>query len=261
MNSQHTKPESKQESDLVQLQKTLYTSRNPTRKWLHSSRYKWVCDAVHRYAVFGGAALEVGPGCGVYLPTLSSHFTNVTAVDIEQDYLDGLETLLVGHGNITTKIDDITDSLFEDSCFDLVLCTEVLEHIDGSAAAVAELHRILKPCGLLVLSTPQPFSPLELAAKVAFIPGIAQVVRLVYREPLLPLGHINLLSGRTLQNQLTCIGFEIIERHTSGLYIPLFSEFCGEWAVNVQKRVEKKIRGTCLEFLLWTQYYVARAIK
>lgn len=39
---------------------------------------------------------------------------------------------------------------------DLALCTEVLEHIADDGRAVAELGRILRPAGLLVLSVPTP---------------------------------------------------------------------------------------------------------
>jgi SAM-dependent methyltransferase len=39
---------------------------------------------------------------------------------------------------------------------DLVLCSEVIEHIPDDAAAVAEIARVLKPAGWLVLSVPTP---------------------------------------------------------------------------------------------------------
>lgn len=253
--------QSHQETELMRLQKTLYTSKNPTRKWLHTTRCQWICDAVQRYAKTNGSVLEVGPGSGIYLPRLSELFSSVIAADIEQDYLNGIDYIVKCHSNIATKSDDITNSSFPNDCFDMVLCSEVIEHISDSSAALKEIHRILKPGGTLILSTPQPFSPLEQAAKVAFMPGIKQIVALVYQEPLLPLGHINLLSSRTLQKQLAQAGFTIIERHASGVYLPVFSEFFGDLAVAVQAKIETALRGSSLEFLLWTQYYVAKSAK
>jgi SAM-dependent methyltransferase len=40
--------------------------------------------------------------------------------------------------------------------FDLVLCTEVLEHIDDDAAAIDELRRVLAPGGWLLITVPTP---------------------------------------------------------------------------------------------------------
>jgi SAM-dependent methyltransferase len=41
--------------------------------------------------------------------------------------------------------------------FDVVVCTEVLEHTLNPFSAVAELHRVLKPGGWAVVSTPYNF--------------------------------------------------------------------------------------------------------
>jgi len=41
----------------------------------------------------------------------------------------------------------------EDDGFDIVLCTQVLEHVDDPAAAVRELHRVTKPGGRVLAST------------------------------------------------------------------------------------------------------------
>jgi SAM-dependent methyltransferase len=43
---------------------------------------------------------------------------------------------------------------FREETFDIVLCTEVLEHLDAPDSALRELHRVLKPGGKLLLTTP-----------------------------------------------------------------------------------------------------------
>jgi len=43
---------------------------------------------------------------------------------------------------------------FEDRSFDVVICSEVIEHVCNHVAAIKELSRILKPGGYLFLSTP-----------------------------------------------------------------------------------------------------------
>jgi SAM-dependent methyltransferase len=44
---------------------------------------------------------------------------------------------------------------FKDDCFDLVICSEVLEHIEAHHAAIGEIVRILKPGCDLVVSVPR----------------------------------------------------------------------------------------------------------
>jgi SAM-dependent methyltransferase len=49
----------------------------------------------------------------------------------------------------------------EDESFDVVLCLQVLEHVPDPAAAVRELHRVVRPGGRVLLSTHgvYPFHP------------------------------------------------------------------------------------------------------
>lgn len=55
------------------------------------------------------------------------------------------------------KVDIIADahdlSQISDASFDVVLCTEVLEHLHTPSKAIAEFRRVLRTGGLLLLST------------------------------------------------------------------------------------------------------------
>lgn len=52
---------------------------------------------------------------------------------------------------------DVTALPFSDNSFDLVICSEVLEHIPDDRKAVRELTRVLKPGKNLVVSVPRFF--------------------------------------------------------------------------------------------------------
>ncbi len=248
-------------SELLALQETLYTSRNPTRRWLHLTRRDRVEDLVRRAAAAGPSAraLEVGPGSGVYLPLLAGLFDEVLAADVEPSFLEQVDRLRESHRNLVPVADDITDTGIEPESCDLVLCSEVIEHISSSERALEGIRRVLRPGGHLVLSTPQPFSPLEVASRVAFLPGVIDVVRRVYREPILPTGHVNLMRAAELRRQMSAAGFRIAESFKTGVYLPLVAEFGGRRGLRFEQWLERRLDGGPLDGLLWTQYYLAEA--
>jgi len=251
--------DSMRDGDPIALQRTLYSSKNPTRRWLHRTRRDWLCQALQRYAPRSGqCALEVGPGSGVYLPLLASLFQSVVAADVEERYLQALQPLLASLANVTVTRDDILASDLPSASFDLILCSEVIEHVCDSKQALAEMARLLRRNGVLILSTPQRYSPLEVCGKVALLPGIIELVRLIYREPVLETGHINLLTSRCARSQLAHAGFDIAEQFKSGLYLPFVAEFLGESGVRFESWLEKMLNEGPLDWLLWTQYYICR---
>jgi SAM-dependent methyltransferase len=50
--------------------------------------------------------------------------------------------------------DDMTRSALADASFDLVVAVEVLEHVEEDAAFVRHAHRLLKPGGVFLMTTP-----------------------------------------------------------------------------------------------------------
>lgn len=160
---------------------------------------------------------EIGPGSGVYLPTLATEFERVTAADIEDAFLENARQLASKYQNIEVLRTDITQSQLPEAAFDLVLCSEVIEHISNSPAALLQLHRILRPDGRLILSTPHRWSTLETTARLALKPGFIQLTRLIYSKPVFETGHINLMTRGTPEHQLQDSRFEIIEPAVTGL--------------------------------------------
>jgi len=87
----------------------------------------------------GKRVLDVGCGLKPYYP----FFANA-AEYVGVDVVDGPTTDLVG---------PVEALPVEDASFDIVLCTQVLEHVDDPAGAVRELHRVTKPGGRVLAST------------------------------------------------------------------------------------------------------------
>jgi SAM-dependent methyltransferase len=239
------------------LQQALYESRNPTRCWLHCSRRRWIREAICRLGPGAERVIEFGPGSGVYLPTLARIAKTVVGADIEDVYLARLRALERRFPNVHLVRDDLTRSAFPDAHFDLVLCSEVIEHVSESSRAFGEMRRLLRPGGVLILSTPQRYSPLEMFSRVALHPRMIGLTRRVYREPVVRTGHINLMTRRALHRHLDRAGFVIRETHAAGVYLPLVAEAFGEQALRIERVLDERWRGSRLDWLLWTQFVVA----
>lgn len=245
------------ENALVELQHTLYDSRNPTRRWLHRTRRDWILYAIRRFSAGRSQALEVGPGSGVYVPHLCKLFARVCVSDCEEAYLGGVRGQYGSLPGLNIIVDDITASEMQPASFDLILCSEVVEHIPASDRAFVQLRRLLRPDGVLVLSTPQKYSILEMVARVALSPVFIWLTRKIYREPVLETGHINLLTEKQLRAQLDAAGFDVKESFKTGLYLPLIAELLGVTGQRWQEKLERVVRGSRLDGMLWIQYIIA----
>ncbi len=247
---------------LVDLQETLYASRQPTRRYLHLARRDWITAQIQRLAATTQAAtaIEIGPGSGVYLPHLLNAFQQVTATDIEDAYLAHARNQFADEPRLTLRADDITASQLPAGSFDLVLCSEVIEHIPADRAqdAIRGMARLLRPGGVLVLSTPQPRSPLEICCKAALKRPLIWLARAVYREPVLPTGHINLMPIGRVQAFLRDAGLVEEDTHCSGVYLPLLAELLPGPALSLARWLEPRLLRGPGRGLLWTQYHSYR---
>lgn len=105
--------------------------------------FKWLSK------IFPVEVLDVGPGKSAWPHVMATCGVRVTAIDKIEGYWRG--GLLNRHYYIVS--DDITKSKIKGQ-FDLITCISTLEHIPDHKAAVAEMFRLLKPDGYLVLTLP-----------------------------------------------------------------------------------------------------------
>ena len=96
--------------------------------------------------------LDAGCGPGIYSLTLKKRGFDVYAIDIDKNKIDFLKK---NAKDIRISKADVTNLLFKDNFFDYIICSEVIEHIKKDKKAIKELIRVLKPKGILVLTTPK----------------------------------------------------------------------------------------------------------
>ena len=103
---------------------------------------------------------------------------------------------------------DITRLPFGGDIFDIVICSEVLEHIPDHGRAVAECVRVLKPGGELVVSVPRRWPE-----------TVCWALSKSYRHS--PGGHIRIYSTSRLIRLIRSFGLEFVRIHYAhGLHSP-----------------------------------------
>ena len=89
-------------------------------------------------------------------------------------------------------IRDISEGIpFPDGSFDNVFTIEVLEHVPNPFGAIAEIHRVLKPGGVWVVSVPNPYHLKELVWNLFRIPDRQGHIFSWTRQAMTALGEMN----------------------------------------------------------------------
>jgi len=85
---------------------------------------------------------------------------------------------------------------FPDHTFDRIICSEVFEHIGDDRAAMAELHRVLRPDGILAATVPSWFPE-----------KVCWQLSAEYHAPLAAGGHVRIYTEGMLNDRLIDAGF------------------------------------------------------
>jgi len=113
----------------------------PPQRWWQRRRHRLTCA----WTRGAGRTLDVGCGSSVILQSIN----NAVGLDVLQNKLRYMRRY---------DVPLVRGSLFalpvRDESFDCVVCSQVIEHIPYEPAIFAELRRVLRPRGLLVLGTP-----------------------------------------------------------------------------------------------------------
>ena len=105
--------------------------------------------------------LEIGCGRGGFAASLARRGARVTGSDFSPAALDLARKEFKGL-DIEWVQADIQRLPFGDATFDSVVSCETIEHVPNPAQAIAELARVLRPNGALVLTTPNYLGSLGL---------------------------------------------------------------------------------------------------
>ena len=179
-------------------------ARLPTEGLSTGTIIRATIDKIREFAPqLRGDYLDVGSGNGELIDRVMREFpVTVRACD----YRDDLMTL----GNLKVDVVDLNvDELpYPDASFDLVTCTEVIEHLEHYRSAIREINRVLRPGGVFVVSTP---NVLNLRSRLRYLFfgffNLFGPLRLGDDRHHSTHGHINPVSYFYLAHALSTAGF------------------------------------------------------
>jgi ubiquinone/menaquinone biosynthesis C-methylase UbiE len=128
----------------------------PYHQYRHEMRYDLVAAAVRRHLPVGGAVLDVGCGSALVADRITDLAADYVGLDFgghhityaAKKYLDADVALR------TTWCRGDAEALpFADASFDVVVMSEVIEHLLRPERAVWEISRLLKPGGVWIMTT------------------------------------------------------------------------------------------------------------
>lgn len=108
----------------------------------------WTVGKVLEWVPHNSRVLDAGCGIGHMLGDLSTVY-DATGIDIAGEYVQYAQEF-----GCDARVGWLERLEFSDDTFDAAVCCDTLEHVRDPARVVAELRRIVKPGGVLVVRVP-----------------------------------------------------------------------------------------------------------
>lgn len=162
-------------------------------------------DTIERYTPARGRLLDVGCALGFFLEEARRRGWEVDGVDISAHAIQYANEQL----GIPARCGMLREAGFEQNSFDVLTMWDVIEHVTDPVEELKYCRDLLKPRGLIVLSTP------DVASLVAKITGAKWMGFKLAEE------HLYYFSKRTISLALEKAGFEVLEVTSIGKDVAL----------------------------------------
>lgn len=113
---------------------------------------------IRRWSDLSGRILDNGVGLGTYLEACGRVNPDSLRVGLEVEFDRAVEALTRADGIALGEGENLP---FADDSFDLILSNEVLEHVADDRACAAEMARVARPGGRIVIFAPNRWYPVE----------------------------------------------------------------------------------------------------
>lgn len=172
------------------LQKRIINDSNFTYRYLLKTLQPYINDIT--------TVLDIGSGVGTIDFYLASLGKNVTGIEISQNAVS-IAQKNAAMFHLDKKIRFINAEFpheINNNKYDMVIFSEVIEHLENDGKALRDIRKVLKPGGYLVITTPSQNAPLF---KLGLLDSFDKKV-----------GHVRRYSTESLQSLVEKNGFHTI---------------------------------------------------
>lgn len=158
-----------------------YTKEGPSLlKWVHQWRFRSIKNLIGDIA--NKTILDAGSGEGYFLSQIKAK--EKYGIEMSEKRVKRSRDLFP---DLKVTVGDVKNLPFEDKSLDVIVCSEVLEHVDGYQKALEEFKRCLKPSGILVVSFPNEQTV-----------GFGRL--LIMKFPIHEIDHVNWITPKDIEN-------------------------------------------------------------
>jgi SAM-dependent methyltransferase len=132
----------------------MYFSPHILERYEHQLRYRGIAREIRKYRVETGKMVDIGCGEGYYFKDYIKKFRTVIGLDISLNKLKRAGELQRVNKNIHRMCSNAETLPLQANSMNLVVCSELLEHLIEPGTAIDEIERILNPGGAAIISAP-----------------------------------------------------------------------------------------------------------
>ena len=199
-----------------------------------------------KYYSGNGCFLDVGFGLGVHLYMAQKLGYKVYGTELDSDCINFVAPYLP---NAQLFNGDLLSANYENNYFDLINICHVIEHLIDPNSCLAELNRIVKTEGLIIVSTPN-------IGAIAY--KLYRAFNFInFRVPLIVDGleHTVIFNQKNLRTVIENHGFVIVDQYTESVN----DSFTNIWKSNLSLR--KKVVRYLQTFVKVNQVVIAKKYK